>query len=88
MIKKEKIGQLTKFGRINYPKMRLLFLYLSSILLKKLRENSSMNKRNDLGRPRTASKEAIMDSIEELVCSQEEWFHTHLAPRKISYSSI
>ena len=68
--------------------MRLFFLYLSSILLKKLRENSSMNKRNDLGRPRTASKEAIMDSIEELVCSQEEWFHTHLAPRKISCSSI
>ena len=30
------------------------------------------------------STEENMDLIEELVCSQEEWSHTHLAPRKIS----
>ena len=38
-------------------------------------------------RPRTVPTEENMDLIEELVCSQEERLHAHLAPGKIAKRS-
>ena len=43
-----------------------------------------MDRRHGSGWPRTVTKEEIMDLIEEMFCSQEEWLHTHLAPRTIA----
>lgn len=36
MIKKEKIGQLTKFGRINYPKNEIILLVSFKHLVEKI----------------------------------------------------
>ena len=49
--------------------------------IKEIRGTGSRDKRHRSGRPRA---EENMDLIEELVCLQEEWPHTHLAPRKLS----
>ena len=43
-----------------------------------------MDRRHGSRRPDTVSVEENMDLIKEFVCSQEEWPHTHLAPRKIA----
>ena len=43
-----------------------------------------MDRRHGSGQSGTVSTEENMDLIEELVCSQGEWHHTHLAPRKIA----
>ena len=51
-------------------------------LLKKFGEAGSMDIRHGSWWPRTVSTEGNMDLIEELVCTQEERPHIHLAPRK------
>ena len=51
-------------------------------LLKKIGEAGSMEIRHGSWWPRTVSTEGNMDLIEELVCTQEERPHIHLAPRK------
>ena len=43
-----------------------------------------MDRRQGSGQPRIFSTEENMDLIEELVCSQKERPHTHLAPRKLA----
>ena len=43
-----------------------------------------MDRRHSSGWPRIVSTEENMDLKEELVCSQEERSHMHLAPRKIA----
>ena len=53
-----------------------------------------MNRKEGSSRPRSVITEENTDLIEELICSQEEVLHTHLAPRKtaeqtgISRSSV
>ena len=42
-----------------------------------------MNRKEGSSRPRSVITEENTDLIEELICSQEEVSHTHLAPRKI-----
>ena len=42
-----------------------------------------MNRKEGYGRPRLATTEENTNLNEELVCSQEEAPHAHLAPRKI-----
>ena len=44
----------------------------------------TMNRKEGSGRPRSVTTEENTDLIEELICSQEEAPHTHLAPRKIA----
>ena len=51
-------------------------------LLQKFGETGSMDRGHDSWQSRTVSMEENMDLIEELVCSQEELPHTHLAPKK------
>ena len=43
-----------------------------------------MNRKEGSGRPRSVTTEENTDLIEELICSQEEAPHTHLAPRKVA----
>ena len=43
-----------------------------------------MNRKEGSSRPRSEITEENTDLIEELICSQEEVSHTHLAPRKIA----
>ena len=52
--------------------------------MKKFRETGSTDRRHGSGRPRAVSTEENMDLIEELVSSQEEQLHKHLAPREIA----
>ena len=43
-----------------------------------------MNRKEGSGRPRSVTTEENTDLIEELICSQEEVPHTHLASREIA----
>ena len=43
-----------------------------------------MNRKEGSGRPRSVTRKENTDLIEELICSQKEGLHTHLAPRKIA----
>ena len=43
-----------------------------------------MNRKEGSGRPWSVTTEKNTDLIEELICSQEEALHTHLAPCKIA----
>ena len=91
MIMKKKASQLAKFGTIVHKKNGIIPL---KCLLKKFRETGWLDRRHGSGQPRIVSMEENMDLIKDLVCSQEERPHTHLAPRKIaeqkgiSWSSI
>ena len=51
--------------------------------MKRFRETGSTDRRHGSGWPIAISTEENMDLMEELVSSQEEQPHTHLAPRKI-----
>ena len=53
-------------------------------LLKSFKDSGSMNRKERSGRPRSVSTEENTDLIKELICSQEDAPHTHLAPRKIT----
>ena len=53
-------------------------------LLKRFKDSGTMNRKEGSGRPRSVTTEENTDLIEELICSQEEAPHTHLAPRKIA----
>ena len=53
-------------------------------LLKRLKDSGTMNRKEGSGRPWSVATEENTDLIEELVCSQEEAPHTHLAPCKIA----
>ena len=63
-------------------------------LLKRFKDSGTMNRKEGSGRPRSVTVEENTNLIEELICSQEETLHSHLAPRKIteqtgiSHSSI
>ena len=46
-----------------------------------------MDRKEGSGRPRPVTTEENTDLIEELIFSQEEALHTHLAPRKIAEQS-
>ena len=52
--------------------------------MKRFKESGTMNRKEGSGRPRSVATEENTDLIEELICSQEEAPHTHLAPRKIA----
>ena len=43
-----------------------------------------MNRKEGSGRPRSLTTEKNTNLIEELICSQEEAPHAHLASRKIA----
>ena len=52
--------------------------------MKSFKDSGSMNRKERSGRPRSVSTEENTDLIKELICSQEDAPHTHLAPRKIT----
>lgn len=52
-------------------------------LLKRFKEDKTMDRAKGSGRPRTARTEENEAIVEELICSQEEQPHTHQAPRQI-----
>ena len=52
--------------------------------MKRFKDSGTMNEKESSGRPRSVTTEKNTDLIEELICSQEEAPHTHLAPRKIA----
>ena len=47
-----------------------------------------MNRKEGSGRPWSVTTEKNTDLIEELICSQEEALHTHLAPCKIAKKKL
>ena len=51
-------------------------------LLKRFKHSGTMNTKEGSGRPRSVTIEENTDLIEELICSQKEAPHTHLAPPK------
>jgi len=54
-------------------------------LLKRFKDcGTNMNRKQSSGRPRSVTTEENADLIKELICSQEDAPHTHLAPRKIA----
>ena len=76
MIMKKKDGLRMKFGKTIHRKT-----YLSiKRLLKCFKDSGTMNKKEDSGRPRSVAIEENTDLTEDLICSQEEALHTHLAP--------
>ena len=78
---KKKASRLRKFGRTIHTKIGL---FLVKCLLEKFKETGSMDRIHCSGRPRTVSTEENIDLIKDLVSSQEEQPHIHLAPRKIA----
>ena len=52
--------------------------------MKRFKDSSTLNRKEGSGRPRSVTTTENTDLIEELICSQEEALHTHLAPRKIA----
>ena len=52
--------------------------------MKRFKDSGTRNRKVGSGRPRSVATEENTDLIEELICSQEEVPHTHLAPRKIA----
>ena len=92
MITKKKSCSADRIWK-NHPSKKMDFSSINR-LLQKFRETGSMERRHGSSRLRTVSTEENMALIEELVCSQEERHHAHLAPRKIteqkgiSWSSI
>ena len=52
--------------------------------MKCFKDSGTMNRKESSGQPRSVTTEENTDLIEELICSQEEAPHTHLAPRKIA----
>ena len=53
-------------------------------LLKRFKDSSTMNKKEGSGQSMSVTTEENNNLIEELICSQEEASHSHLAPRTIS----
>ena len=53
-------------------------------LLKRFKDSSTMNRKEGSGQPMSVTIEENTELIEELICSQEEAPHTHLAPRQIA----
>ena len=58
---------------------------LSSVqrLLKRFKEDRSMKRRTDSGRPITATTDENAELVEELICSQEDFPGTQKSPREI-----
>ena len=73
MIMKKKGGTRIKFGKTIHRKTGLTRI-----------DSGTMNRKEGSGQPRSVTTEENTDLIEELICSQEEAPHTHLAPRKIA----
>ena len=53
-------------------------------VLKRFKDSDTINREEGSGRPRSVTTEENTDLIEELIFSQEEAPHTHVAPRKIA----
>ena len=53
-------------------------------LLKGFKDSGTMNRKERSGQPRSVSTEENTDLIKEVICSQEDAPHTHVAPRKIA----
>ena len=52
--------------------------------MKRFKDSGTMNIKEGSGQPRSVTTEENTDLTEELISSQEEAPHTHLAPRKIT----
>ena len=82
---KKKGGLRIKFGKTIHRKT---VTYTSvKRLLKRFKDSGTMNRKEGSGRPRSVTVEENTNLIEELICSQEETLHSHLAPRKITEQS-
>ena len=46
-------------------------------LSKSFKESGTMNRKEGSGKPKSVTTKENTDSIEELICSQEEALHTH-----------
>ena len=55
--------------------------------MKLSKDSGTKNRKESSGRPRSVTTEVNTDLIEELICSQEEALHKHVAPRKIAEQS-
>ena len=55
-------------------------------LVQRYKETGTMERMKGSGRPRTVRTEENEDTVEELICSQEDQPHSHLAPRQIEKS--
>ena len=52
-------------------------------LLKRFKEENTMDRKIGSGRPRTVTNEENEELVAELICSQEENPGTHMSPREI-----
>lgn len=52
-------------------------------IVKRYKETGTMQRKKGSGRPRTTRTEKNEETVEELICSQEDEPHSHLAPRQI-----
>ena len=52
-------------------------------ILKRFKDSGTINKKEGSGGPMSVTTEGNTNLIKELICSQEEALHTHLASRKI-----
>ena len=92
MIMKKKGGLHIKFGK-DHSSKNLTYTSVKR-LLKRFKDSGTMNGKESSRRPWSATTEENTDLIEELICSEEEAPHAHVAPRKtteqtrISRSSI
>ena len=58
-------------------------------LIKGFEASGTMERQKDSGRPQTATTPEHEESVEEMICSQEDHLGTHIAERlKISQSLI
>ena len=78
----EKGGLRIKFRKTIYRKTGLT--HPSKRLLKRSKDCGTLNREESSGRPRSVTTEVNTDLIEELICSQEEALHKHVAPCKIA----
>ena len=89
---KKKGGLHIKFGK-DHSLKNLTYTSVKR-LLKRFKDSGTMNGKESSHRPRSATTEENTELIEELICSEEEALHAHVAPRKtteqtrISRSSI
>ena len=63
--------------------IKKLDLHIRKKTLKRFKDSDTMNRKEGSSRSRSVTTEENTDLIEELICSQEEVPHKHLAPRKI-----
>ena len=67
----------------DHSSKNLIYTYVKR-LLKRFKDSGTMNRKVGSGQPRSVTTEENTNLIKELICSQEEAPHTHLAPREIA----